>query len=98
MREGARSRAILERELREPVSAFAYPHGAQDQIVQHLIGACGYVFGLSCEFRLSSFFDSLLGLPRIEVKGSDTLEGFVGNIEGQKADHVSLCSFRQTMV
>ncbi|RPJ58852.1 MAG: glycosyltransferase [Acidobacteria bacterium] len=98
VREGARSRAILERELREPVSAFAYPHGAQDQIVQHLIGACGYVFGLSCEFRLSSFFDSLLGLPRIEVKGSDTLEGFVGNIEGQKADHVSLCSFRQTMV
>jgi len=53
--EGIRSRAILERELQTPIRAFAYPYGDVDQVVQHLIGACGYVFGLSCRSGLSSF-------------------------------------------
>jgi len=75
--EGARSRAILERELKVPIRAFAYPYGAVDQIVQHLIGACGYVFGLSSLPKLSSFQDSLLMLPRIAVTGSTSLREFV---------------------
>jgi peptidoglycan/xylan/chitin deacetylase (PgdA/CDA1 family) len=68
---------ILERELKRPIQAFAYPYGAVDQVVEHLIGACGYVFGLSCQPRLSSFQDSLLMLPRIGVTGDDSLRDFV---------------------
>ena len=75
--EGVRSRAILERELQTPIRAFAYPYGDVDQVVQHLIGACGYVFGLSCRSGLSSFQDPLLALPRIEVSGLDHLPDFV---------------------
>ncbi len=82
VREAARSRATLERELGWPVKAFAYPFGAHDEVVQHLIGACGYIFGLSCDFRLSGFFDPLLALPRIEITGSDTLQDFVKKIAG----------------
>jgi len=74
--EGARSRAILERELKVPIQAFAYPYGAVNQVVQHLIGACGYVFGLSCRPGLSSSQDSLLMLPRIGVTGFDSLREF----------------------
>jgi hypothetical protein len=77
VREGARSRAILERELKVPIRTFAYPYGDVDQVVQHLIGACGYVFGLSCRPGLSSFQDPLLILPRLEVAGSDSLREFV---------------------
>lgn len=77
VREGACSRAIIERELGVPIKAFAYPYGDADRVVQHLIGACGYVFGLSCRPGLSSFQDSLLALPRIEVTGSDGLNEFV---------------------
>ncbi len=84
VREGARSRAILERELGRPVRAFAYPYGIHDQAVQHLIGACGYILGLSCESRLGGFFDPLLALPRIEITGSDTLQDFVRKIGGRK--------------
>jgi peptidoglycan/xylan/chitin deacetylase (PgdA/CDA1 family) len=80
VRQAARSRAILERGLGVPVSAFAYPYGDTDQVVQHLIGACGYIFGLSCKPGLSRFQDSLLSLPRIEVTGSDTLQQFVAKI------------------
>jgi len=80
VREGAHSRALLECGLGVPVRAFAYPYGDVDQTVQHLVGACGYVFGLSCESRLSSFHDSLLALPRLEIAGSDSLAEFVARL------------------
>jgi peptidoglycan/xylan/chitin deacetylase (PgdA/CDA1 family) len=78
--EGARSRAILERGLGVPVKAFAYPYGDVDRVIEHLIGACGYVFGLSRRQDWSTFYDPLLALPRIEVTGSDGLQEFVANI------------------
>jgi peptidoglycan/xylan/chitin deacetylase (PgdA/CDA1 family) len=77
VREGARSRAILERGLGEPIQTFAYPYGDTDRVVQHLIGACGYVFGLSSEPGLDSLENSLPDLPRIEVTGSDRFQDFI---------------------
>lgn len=82
VREGARSRALLTRELGRPCDAFAYPHGAVDPVVEHLIGACGYVFGFSCRPGSSRFDDDLLSLPRIEVAGSDTFRDFVAKLNG----------------
>ena len=80
VREGARSRAVLGRELGVPIPAFAYPYGDTDRVVQHLIGACGYVFGLSCHPSLSKLDDSLLALPRIEVSGSEGLREFITHL------------------
>jgi peptidoglycan/xylan/chitin deacetylase (PgdA/CDA1 family) len=80
VREGARSRTILECELGLPITAFAYPYGDTDQVVQHLIGACGYRFGLSCRPGLSRFEDSLLALPRIEVTGADRFQDFIAKL------------------
>jgi peptidoglycan/xylan/chitin deacetylase (PgdA/CDA1 family)/GT2 family glycosyltransferase len=76
VREAARSRTLLEQGLGRPVTTFAYPHGAEDRVVQHLTGACGYVFGLSCRPGLCGFNDPLLALPRIEVTGSDGMAEF----------------------
>jgi len=81
VREGARSRAVLERELKAPIRAFAYPYGDVDAVVRHLIGACGYVFGLSCQTGLSGFQDSLLMLPRIEVTGSGGMQDFIDQLD-----------------
>ncbi len=80
VREGARSRAILCRELGVIIKAFAYPHGAEDEVVLHLIGACGYVYGLSCRWGLSTYHDSPLALPRLEVFGSDNLQNFIAKL------------------
>jgi peptidoglycan/xylan/chitin deacetylase (PgdA/CDA1 family) len=80
VREGARSRAVLERQLGVPIKAFAFPYGDTDQVVRHLIGACGYIFGLSCRSGLSRFEDSLLALPRIEVTGFDRFEEFIAKL------------------
>ncbi|MBE7443835.1 MAG: polysaccharide deacetylase family protein [Planctomycetia bacterium] len=81
VREGTRSRAILLRELGAPIKAFAYPHGAEDEVVQHLIGACGYIYGLSCRWGLSTYNDSPLALPRLEVFGSDNLQNFITKLD-----------------
>jgi peptidoglycan/xylan/chitin deacetylase (PgdA/CDA1 family) len=83
VREAARSRAILGRELGVPIKAFAYPYGNCDGAVRHLIGACGYVFGLSCQPALSRFQDPPLALPRIEVTGSDSLREFIAKLTGK---------------
>jgi hypothetical protein len=71
---------MLERRLGVPINAFAYPFGDTDRVVQHLIGACGYIFGLSCRPGLSRVEDSLLALPRIEVTGSDRFREFIAKL------------------
>jgi peptidoglycan/xylan/chitin deacetylase (PgdA/CDA1 family) len=76
-REAASSRAVLERELGTTIEAFAYPYGDTDPVVQHLVGACGYVYGLTCRAGPSRYEDSLLALPRIEVEGTDDFADFV---------------------
>lgn len=73
VREGAKSRAILERGLEKSVKCFAYPYGDIDPIVAHLIGATGYTFGVSYRSNFSSFDDSLLSLPRIQVTAENFL-------------------------
>jgi peptidoglycan/xylan/chitin deacetylase (PgdA/CDA1 family) len=74
VREGAKSRAILERGLGKPVKYFAYPYGSVDRIVEHLMGAIGYTFGVSYGSVFSNFDDSLLSLPRIQVTAENPLK------------------------
>jgi peptidoglycan/xylan/chitin deacetylase (PgdA/CDA1 family) len=77
VREAARSRAALACHLRCPVRALAYPYGHADRVVEHLSGACGYVFGLTCVPEPSGFNHRLLALPRLEVGGSDDTTAFI---------------------
>jgi peptidoglycan/xylan/chitin deacetylase (PgdA/CDA1 family)/2-polyprenyl-3-methyl-5-hydroxy-6-metoxy-1,4-benzoquinol methylase len=74
------SRMTLSRGLGKPVTAFAYPYGDVDRVVQHLVGACGYTFAFSCRAGLAKFTNNLLALPRIEITGSDSLSGFVAKL------------------
>ncbi|NJR25525.1 MAG: polysaccharide deacetylase family protein [Richelia sp. CSU_2_1] len=67
VREGTKSRAILERGLEKSVKCFAYPYGKVDEIVKHLIGASGYIFGVSYESNFSNFDNALISLPRIQI-------------------------------
>ncbi len=77
MYEGTQAQLVLERALGKKMVAFAYPYGDVDWVVQHLIEDCGYTFGLSCRSGKSAFQDSLIALPRIEIKGSDCLQEFI---------------------
>ncbi|HKH48912.1 MAG TPA: polysaccharide deacetylase family protein, partial [Thermoanaerobaculia bacterium] len=81
VRELARSRAALTRELGAPPDTIAYPHGAVDPVVQHLAGACGYAAGLTCRTARSGFDDPPLALPRLEVRGDAAFADFVALLE-----------------
>lgn len=74
--EAARSRIAISDRLGRPVTAFAYPHGDCSRATEHVIGACGYEFGLTGGYCRSQFTDRLLNLPRMEITGSDSLEDF----------------------
>ncbi len=80
--EGARSRAALETKLKVPVRAIAYPYGDFDPIVAHIMGACGYLYGLSCRPGRARLEDSLLAVPRIEIEGGRSLRDFVDRLAG----------------
>ena len=76
VQEAVRSRFILEQGLGMPVKTFAYPYGDFDPVVQHLIGACGYTYGLSCLSGINGLNDCLLALRRINLMGSDSSSEF----------------------
>jgi len=77
IRESMRSRILLEQHLRAPLRSFAYPYGAEDPVVRHLIGASGFTYGFTTRAGRCGLWEPLLGLPRIEVSGLDRFEDFV---------------------
>jgi hypothetical protein len=80
VQQAVQSRAILQKHLQQPVNAIAYPYGDLDSTIEHLIGASGYTFGLTCRPGMSHFHDGLLALPRIEVTGFDQLSNFIAKV------------------
>lgn len=77
VKEASISRKVLQEGLGKPVPAFAYPYGSTDPVVQHLVGTCGYIYGLTTVSRLSEFNDPMLALPRVDVSGSEDLGQFI---------------------
>ena len=76
IRDGARARAILYRELGQSTEIIAYPYGDLDPVVRRSMRYCGYTMGLTTQSRRSSIYDDPLLLPRLEVRGDLTLEQF----------------------
>ena len=79
--EAARSRAAIAERLGIVPEAFAYPYGDHDEVVEHLIGACGFSLGVTTRADHAQLADLALALPRIEVSGSMDLAGFVNGLE-----------------
>jgi peptidoglycan/xylan/chitin deacetylase (PgdA/CDA1 family) len=82
-REAVSSRLALETRLGAPARAFAYPFGAEDEVVQHIVGACGYACGLTRRRGRAGLWDSPLSLPRIEVRGDMDLHTFLDAVESR---------------
>jgi peptidoglycan/xylan/chitin deacetylase (PgdA/CDA1 family)/SAM-dependent methyltransferase len=82
VRESARSRVAMTRRIGIAPVAFAYPYGLTDGVVQHLVGACGYRYGLSVRGACCRLHDRLLAMPRIEVSGEDDLPAFIAKLSG----------------
>jgi peptidoglycan/xylan/chitin deacetylase (PgdA/CDA1 family) len=82
VREATRSRTLIAEQLGSPPTAIAYPYGDSDGAIAHLMGACGYTFGLTADEGQAELEQSLLLLPRIEVRGDQRFAEFLGKLEG----------------
>jgi peptidoglycan/xylan/chitin deacetylase (PgdA/CDA1 family) len=80
VREAARSRATMQQRLGRIERIFAYPYGDVDEVVQHLVGAVGFVAGLSYRTGAATLDDSPLSLPRIEVAGGNTVDDLAAKL------------------
>ncbi len=76
-KEALRSKIIIQKKLNTTIDSLAYPYGDFDGVTSHIVGACGYNFGLTCNSAIAKRDSKLLELPRIEVKGNESLEEFI---------------------
>jgi peptidoglycan/xylan/chitin deacetylase (PgdA/CDA1 family)/2-polyprenyl-3-methyl-5-hydroxy-6-metoxy-1,4-benzoquinol methylase len=70
----ARARGILEEGLAAPVTALAYPYGAENEFVRRVVADLGFRGAVSCEPGISGLGDDPLRLRRIEIFGGCTPE------------------------
>jgi peptidoglycan/xylan/chitin deacetylase (PgdA/CDA1 family) len=76
------ARKILEDGLETSIAHFAYPHGAENEIVRGVIAELEFSCAVSCRPALARCGDEILSLPRIEVPGSCTPEELIIQIGG----------------
>jgi peptidoglycan/xylan/chitin deacetylase (PgdA/CDA1 family)/GT2 family glycosyltransferase len=75
--ELAGSRGDLEELLGEDVETLAYPYGGFDERVVSAAGDAGYRGACTVESRLVRRGDDPLELPRLEVRGTDSMRRFL---------------------
>ncbi len=79
-RDLCRSRMSFHDNLGATVRSVCYPYGLHDATVVSLAGACGFHYGVTTDEWQASFGDDLLQLPRLEIRGTDTLSDFVAKL------------------
>jgi GT2 family glycosyltransferase/peptidoglycan/xylan/chitin deacetylase (PgdA/CDA1 family) len=67
----------LEAVLGQPVKTFAYPYGKFDPDVVTAAASAGFDAACTVESRLARLGDDPLEIPRVEIRGSDTLRTFL---------------------
>ena len=73
-------RVDLEAVLGGPVRTFAYPYGEFDERVVAATGAGGFSSACTVAGRRARLNDDALQVPRIEIRGTDTLRTFLGKL------------------
>jgi len=79
-RDLCRSRLSFHENLEMTVRSVCYPFGLHDATVLSMAGGCGFHYGVTTNEWQASFGDDLLSLPRLEMRGTDTLTDFVAKL------------------
>ena len=75
------SAEIIDRALGQRPSAFCYPYGVYDRLVERLLPICAYEFAFTCDPPAATPQDNPLRLPRIEIMGYDDIRSFSAKME-----------------
>jgi peptidoglycan/xylan/chitin deacetylase (PgdA/CDA1 family) len=76
------SRERLHERLGAPARTVCYPYGLHDTGVLSIARACGFDAGVTTNEWRASFGEDPLGLPRLEVCGTDSLADFAAKLDG----------------
>jgi peptidoglycan/xylan/chitin deacetylase (PgdA/CDA1 family) len=74
------SRLELERAVRTPIRNFAYPYGRLDGRTVAAVQRAGFLSACTTEPRLARLDDDPLMIPRLEIKGGDSLLRFLAKV------------------
>jgi peptidoglycan/xylan/chitin deacetylase (PgdA/CDA1 family) len=79
------SRADIERELEMPVQTFAYPYGEYDAAAETAVKQADFLGSCSVRSYLAAAAIAPQALPRIEIRGTDSLLDFILKLQwGQR--------------
>lgn len=67
-----------------PVVFFCYPSGQYDARVIAVLESAGYWGAVTTQYGRVHTRENLFTLPRLRIRGSDTLEIFIGKVEGRR--------------
>jgi hypothetical protein len=70
----------LEAVVSRPVTTFAYPYGEFDERVAEATGAAGFSGACTVAGRRAKLSDDPLQIPRIEIRGTETIRGFLSKL------------------
>lgn len=75
------SKEAIEARIGEPVRFFAYPSGLYDQLVVDVLRSAHFWGAVLTQDSNPVRSDSLFYIPRIRIRGSDTLPSFIRKVE-----------------
>ncbi len=75
------SKEAIEAHLDEPARFFSYPSGQYDALAMQVVESAHFWNAVTTELGLTHSFANRYALPRIRVRGGDTVEDLAKNIE-----------------
>jgi peptidoglycan/xylan/chitin deacetylase (PgdA/CDA1 family) len=96
--EAVRSRKVLEEKLSKKVEGLAYPWNQARKREQELVRRAGYSYAVGRLRGEDPDLDNPFYIPRIEILGSDSLDGFVAKLPGlRRADARQEAEFQRRL-
>ncbi len=83
------SKALLEDQLQQPVTTFAYPHGYYSKAVRAMVQEAGYTSACAVKHGMSSTEDDTFALARMFVYRDTTVAGLAKLLAGEGVRRVS---------
>ena len=74
------SKEAIEARIKEPVRFFVYPAGRYDQLVIDVVASAHFWGALTTRYGFDYVYGSRYEMPRIRIRGADTLEIFAAKL------------------
>lgn len=78
------TRQALEAHTGKPANFFAYPAGQYDTNTLHFLEKYDFWMAVTTQSGRTHMLDSSLELPRVRIRGTDSLETFIRKVSAQK--------------